>query len=453
MPRLAPPALALLLLATGLVAQDPVAVRVPAQGLQFSLPAAPKWVAPQGRERLAFEVAGVRIWIESLEADGLTVRKGLEKVAADTQAKGQALEASAWAPRGAKDGFRLLRPDGAGFDAAALALRANGRGHLLGARAKDAAGRTTLLAVLDQLALITPSERASLDGVPGASIACPDGWVLEGAGAEAWRLQATADPKTRIHLAAAFPSLTKAEAWQAHLAERAKALIGDVTPPLAPDLERSKDAVVVFRDAEDRRLLALTGVGRIEGHLEAGAASTLRDEGLRLLQGLEGGSDPLAGQQVSRFNTRQGPPVRFVLPKGWEVRDPSRQMRLAEVRIPGDPELVSVVYWFGPGGGGDETSNLTRWKGQFAEIAGEKVTRKDLGNGLRLTLLDAHGRYAAETTPGSGDRVNEPGTRMLAAIIDCPRGPLFIKTTGPKSQMDGIAALHQAWLESFTATP
>jgi len=69
-------------------------------------------------------------------------------------------------------------------------------------------------------------------------------------------------------------------------------------------------------------------------------------------------------------------------------------------------------------------------------------TSKLTANGLTITLVDVSGTYVAEVTPGSAERLNKPGFRQRAAVIETAEGPYFIKLVGP-------AATVAKWDESF----
>jgi hypothetical protein len=115
-------------------------------------------------------------------------------------------------------------------------------------------------------------------------------------------------------------------------------------------------------------------------------------------------------------------------------------MRAAQFVLPkaaGDTEDASLVlYYFGQGQGGSVQANLDRWVGQMQQPDGSSSkdkakTETMKANGLNVTLLDVAGTYTAEMTPGAGDRQNKSNYRMRAAVIETPRGPYFIKLTGP----------------------
>jgi hypothetical protein len=140
-----------------------------------------------------------------------------------------------------------------------------------------------------------------------------------------------------------------------------------------------------------------------------------------------------------------GGALKFTAPAGWQPRDASSSMRVAEFVLPGtrdsadgksqsaDAELV--VYFFG-GSGGSVDANIQRWLGQMQQPDGRET--KDVAvhdvrtvNGLKVSTLDVSGIYVAEVRPGSSERHNSPAFRMRTAIVETPRGPYYIKLVGP----------------------
>ena len=131
--------------------------------------------------------------------------------------------------------------------------------------------------------------------------------------------------------------------------------------------------------------------------------------------------------------------LTYQVPDGWTSTPPSSSMRVADFSLPraaGDTEDAElVVYYFGGSGGGVE-ANIERWESQMAPPAGEapappaRETRTV--NGLKVTLVDVRGTYVAEMRPGSAEHNNKPGFRLRAAVVETPKGPYFIKLTGPE---------------------
>ncbi len=104
-------------------------------------------------------------------------------------------------------------------------------------------------------------------------------------------------------------------------------------------------------------------------------------------------------------------------------------------RAAGDTEDAElIVYFFGPGRGRVD-ANIDRWVGQMEQPDGgaEGKARRDAQtvNGLKVTMVDVSGTYIAEMRPGAAEHFNKPGFRLRAAVVETPRGPYYIKMTGP----------------------
>jgi hypothetical protein len=132
--------------------------------------------------------------------------------------------------------------------------------------------------------------------------------------------------------------------------------------------------------------------------------------------------------------------LTFTAPDGWRPGPPASSMRIAELtlpRAPGDSEDAQlIVYYFG-GSGGSVDANINRWVAQMHQADGrpssavaKKETRRV--NGLSVSLVDVTGTYVAETSPGSASHHNKPGFRLRAGVVETPKGPYFIKLTGPE---------------------
>jgi hypothetical protein len=148
---------------------------------------------------------------------------------------------------------------------------------------------------------------------------------------------------------------------------------------------------------------------------------------------------PLVGGGSS--TNRHGPLV-WDLPAGWTEVAPSSNMRLAQYTVPGtggDGECV--VFYFGPGQGGDPLANAQRWAGQFSqpdEINSlDRMTMLELGGGaLELTLVEVTGTYNGGMTMGPEPATPEPGWMLLGGIATGPDAPWFYKLTGPQATLE-----------------
>ena len=145
--------------------------------------------------------------------------------------------------------------------------------------------------------------------------------------------------------------------------------------------------------------------------------------------------------------------LKFDAPKGWVSKTPASSMRVAEfvlAKAPGDAEDATVTVYFFGGQGGSVQANLDRWIGQMAQPDGKpskdvaKTSNMQTATGLKVSLVDVSGTYVAEVTPGSTERLNKPGFRQIAAVVETPDGPYFVKLTGP-------AGTVAKWKESLDA--
>lgn len=149
--------------------------------------------------------------------------------------------------------------------------------------------------------------------------------------------------------------------------------------------------------------------------------------------------------------------LSWTAPPEWKSQGP-RPMRAATYVIPaatGDSEDGEcAVYFFGPGQGGSVDANIKRWIGQFQAPdggpAGELAKKSAQAiNGIEVTIVDVSGTYLFKPAPMSPNVTPKPGFRMLAAIAEGPRGPVFFKLTAPKKTADAAEASFQKMLQSL----
>jgi hypothetical protein len=113
-------------------------------------------------------------------------------------------------------------------------------------------------------------------------------------------------------------------------------------------------------------------------------------------------------------------------------------MRAATYTVPpaaGDqPGAECVVYFFGEGQGGSVEANIERWTGQFRGADGKppvpKVAKRS-SHGLTIATIDVSGEYTGMGGPAARERTAMPGYRLLGAVVEGPRGNVFVKFTGP----------------------
>lgn len=147
--------------------------------------------------------------------------------------------------------------------------------------------------------------------------------------------------------------------------------------------------------------------------------------------------------------------LTWTAPEGWVAVEPSSPMRKAQYRVAGDGgEAELVVFYFGPGEGGDAQSNAERWASQFAPAAGTepgehlKMSELDV-EGIAVTMVEVRGTYSGGMVMGGGAPTPQPGFMLLGAIAKGPDANWFFKLTGPEATVDGQRDTFDAFVRSF----
>jgi hypothetical protein len=147
--------------------------------------------------------------------------------------------------------------------------------------------------------------------------------------------------------------------------------------------------------------------------------------------------------------------LTFTAPAEWKSRQAASSMRVAEFVVPraqGDPEDGELIVYFFGGTGGSVDANVQRWIGQFQQPAGAPAdgrrTTLSVGD-LKITTVDVRGTYVAEVRPGSTERHDKPDFRMRAAVVETPRGPYFVKFTGPARTVEAASAGFEGFIKSL----
>jgi len=146
--------------------------------------------------------------------------------------------------------------------------------------------------------------------------------------------------------------------------------------------------------------------------------------------------------------------ITLTLPQGW-ISEPVAAAPMAPVavlRIPksspnGEDGTVRITYF--PNMKGMDESNIERWVGQVTKADGQPATRADAKikveevGAVRLTIVDLTGtvKLAMRDTP-------KPDARMIAAIVDHPKGPHFVIAAGDSKSMETWADQVLAFLKS-----
>jgi hypothetical protein len=141
-------------------------------------------------------------------------------------------------------------------------------------------------------------------------------------------------------------------------------------------------------------------------------------------------------------------PLSFTVPESWISELPASRMRVAQYRVApsggGEASALVVVSHF-PGMRGMTQMNIDRWIGQMVQPDGTPardhadITAFNV-NGMQTTRLSITGTFGGK----------QEGYQLLAAVIEAPNGPWFVKMTGPQKTVAHSADAFDAFVRSAT---
>ncbi len=143
-------------------------------------------------------------------------------------------------------------------------------------------------------------------------------------------------------------------------------------------------------------------------------------------------------------------------PGGWTSEPPSSSMRRAQYRVSGPGgDAECVIFYFGPGQGGDAKANVERWADQFTQPDGRPSrellqTREIEVNGIRVLMSEVSGIYSGGMAM-TGDRKTLPDYMLLGAVAAGPDANWFFKFTGPRATVEAERAAFEAMIGSLQA--
>jgi hypothetical protein len=165
---------------------------------------------------------------------------------------------------------------------------------------------------------------------------------------------------------------------------------------------------------------------------------------------------PAVGADAPAMHRAQDAGLRYEVPASWERVPAPSNMRAAQYRVPGAAgNAEAVLFFFGKGQGGTTEANLDRWYAQFTQPDGRPsreaaVTTTRTVNGLKVTSVDLQGTYTPAAMGGAAAGP-QPDTRMLAAAIEGPGGPWFLRVVGPAATVQAVAPAFDRVLLSVQA--
>lgn len=167
----------------------------------------------------------------------------------------------------------------------------------------------------------------------------------------------------------------------------------------------------------------------------------------------DGATAPAAGSTLELDG------LTFTIPEGWQSADPGTGMFVAKAafsltKAEGDAEDVSVRITHYPEQKGKDDMNVARWFAQVRRPDGSAYTKENAdvkvtesGN-IRLTVVDLPGSISTNMM-GGGEA--KPNQRMIAAIIDHPKGPHMIKAVGGAASIAKWEASIDTFIKGATA--
>lgn len=140
--------------------------------------------------------------------------------------------------------------------------------------------------------------------------------------------------------------------------------------------------------------------------------------------------------------------LTWTAPAEWSA-GPAQQMRAKTYIIKaadGDQDNAEcAVFYFGNSAGGDRSSNLERWAGQFEQADGRNsadlaVISESETNGLKVTTIELSGIYKMSAGPMMEVKEKKLGYRLMGAIVEGPQGSVFFKMVGPEKTIRAAEA-------------
>jgi hypothetical protein len=142
-------------------------------------------------------------------------------------------------------------------------------------------------------------------------------------------------------------------------------------------------------------------------------------------------------------------------PGDWVSVQPSSNMRRAQYQVPGAAgDAECVVFYFGPGQGGDAMSNAYRWADMFTQPDGgssrdvlktEPITVGDMA----VLLIEVTGIYGGGGRPMGGGGQAAPGQMLLGSVAEGVDANWFFKLTGPQETVEAQRAAFRSMMESL----
>jgi hypothetical protein len=140
--------------------------------------------------------------------------------------------------------------------------------------------------------------------------------------------------------------------------------------------------------------------------------------------------------------------LTWQVPDSWIQEQPRSAMRKAQYRVPGEAgDAECVVFYFGPGQGGDAMANAMRWADQFSQPDGSSsrdalITEEIAVGSIPVLLSEVTGTYSGGMAMMGGPSESLENYMLLGAVAEGPDANWFFKLTGPQAT---VAAQKEAF--------
>ena len=139
----------------------------------------------------------------------------------------------------------------------------------------------------------------------------------------------------------------------------------------------------------------------------------------------------------------------WTAPSAWKAETPSSSMRRGQYRIDGPGgQAECVVFYFGPGQGGDAAANVARWAGQFRGVDAGAVKRREIKVGdVSVVTVEIVGTYVGGMG-GAAAGPERPDSMLLGAIVPGGDANWFFRAVGPRATLEGQRAAFERMIRS-----
>jgi hypothetical protein len=150
--------------------------------------------------------------------------------------------------------------------------------------------------------------------------------------------------------------------------------------------------------------------------------------------------------------------LKSTTPATWKAKENPGQFRVYQFTLPkekGDQyDGDLIVFFFNKGQGGTVESNITRWKGMITPPEGKKIDDVSKIEEIKIgsakaIIFDATGTYLIKARPMDTTGEKRENYRLIAAQLDTPNGPYFIRATGPAKTMEAHKKGFDEWLKGM----